>query len=263
MVHVCEEYAASFNIIFNGSKSLLMVFGNSHDCEVYVSGDPVKVVKSMKHLGHVITDDINDSAVQPIVNDFNTKVNTFLAYFNEVRCDVKNSLFNQYCTSFYGAHITMLYHKDVENLYVAWRKALRKLWHLPYRAHCNLLPHVSDSLPAKVMFCKRFLKHYISGFNSSNELVSTIYKSAMYSMSRLGKNVRYVCQEYGFDVWNTDFSSYNANGAITRKWNCSVNEEDVRIGVQVRELCIERDRLNDWLLDRGEVTDIIEYLCLS
>jgi hypothetical protein len=180
MIRVCEEYAASFNIIFNGNKRFLMIFGDSHYFEVYVCGDRVKVVNKMKHLGHVITDDVNDTLIQPIVNDFNVKFNTFLAYFNKVRCDVKNTLFKQYCTSFYGAHISVLYHKDIDNLYVTWRKAIRKVWQLPYRAHCKLLPRVSGLFPAKVMFCKRFLKHFLSGFNNSNEVVSAVYKSSMF-----------------------------------------------------------------------------------
>ncbi len=37
---------------------------------------------------HTVTNDINDSLVKPVINDFNVKVNTFLAYFNNVACDI-------------------------------------------------------------------------------------------------------------------------------------------------------------------------------
>ncbi len=43
--------------------------------------------------------------VKSVVNDFNVKVNTCLAYFNDVACEIKNTLFKEYCTSFYGSHL--------------------------------------------------------------------------------------------------------------------------------------------------------------
>lgn len=263
MIKVCEDYAASFNIIFNGSKSLLMIFGEYQDCEIYVCGERVNIVKKMKHLGHVITDDINDSLTQPIVNDFNVKFNTFLAYFKDIRCDVKNTLFKQYCSSFYGSHIAALYHRDINNLHVAWRKAIRRVWQLPDQAHCVLLPHISGLFPSKVMFCKRFLKHFLSGFNNQNEVVKTVFRSSMLNLSRLGKNFRHVCFEYDIDVWNTDFNSMNASRCTVGKWEANVIDENVRVGMQIKELCVMRGSMNEWLLDKSEMSDIIDHLCTT
>ncbi len=245
MITVCEDYAASFNIIFNGNKSLLMIFGKSIECNVFVCGQCVKVVKDMKHLGHVITDDINDTLIKPIVNDFNVKFNTFLAYFNDVRCDVKSTLFKQYCTSFYGSHVCALYDKDVENLYVSLRNAIRKVRQLPVRAHCRLLPHVCDMSSPKVMFYKRFIKHFMSGFHSKNEMVRTVFRSSLFNMSRLGKNFRHVCFENNINVWNVDLNTIGSKSIMFVFEN-----EDERVGAQVKELCIERDRISEWVLDR-------------
>ncbi len=47
----------------------------------------------MRYHGHTVTNDINDSVVKPVVHDFNVKVSIFLAYFNDVACDIKNMLF--------------------------------------------------------------------------------------------------------------------------------------------------------------------------
>ncbi len=69
-----------------------MIFGGGqHQCDIYVGGEMVDIVTCMIYLGHSVTNDINDSIVKPVVNDFNVKVNTFLAYFNDVACDIKNT----------------------------------------------------------------------------------------------------------------------------------------------------------------------------
>ncbi len=92
IVHVYEKYALEFNITFNGSKSQLMIFrGGQHQCDIYVGRDKVDIVTCMRYLGHTVTNDINDSLVKPVINDFNVKGNTFLAYFNIVACDLKNT----------------------------------------------------------------------------------------------------------------------------------------------------------------------------
>ena len=81
MIQVCERYASEFNITFNGSKSQMMIFGHGQfEGDIYVGGNRVEVVTCMNYLGHSVTNNINDSLVKPIINDFNVKVNTFLAY---------------------------------------------------------------------------------------------------------------------------------------------------------------------------------------
>ncbi len=42
------------------------------------------------------------------------------------------------------------------------------------------------------------------------------------------------------------------NNTIIGKWSESVNDEDKRVGMQVLELCIERDSLNEWVFGRGK-----------
>ncbi len=42
------------------------------------------------------------------------------------------------------------------------------------------------------------------------------------------------------------------NNKIIGKWSECVSDEDKRVGMQVLELCIERDSLNEWVFDKGE-----------
>ncbi len=43
------------------------------------------------------------------------------------------------------------------------------------------------------------------------------------------------------------------------KWSESVSDEDKRVGMQVLELCIERDSLNEWVFDTGK--SLILLIC--
>ncbi len=53
------------------------------------------------------------------------------------------------------------------------------------------------------------------------------------------------------------------NNKIIGKWSEGVSDEDKRVGMQVLELCIERDSLNEWMFDREEIFDIINFLCVT
>ncbi len=50
------------------------------------------------------------------------------------------------------------------------------------------------------------------------------------------------------------------NNIIIGKWSESVSDDDKRVGMQVLELCIERDILNEWVFDKGEIFNIIIFL---
>ncbi len=98
-----------------------MIFGGGqHEYDIYVGGNKVTC---MRYIADIVTNDINDRFIKPIINDFNVKVNTFLAYFNDVGCDIKNTLFKQYCTSFYESHLCTLFDRKIDDLYIALRKA--------------------------------------------------------------------------------------------------------------------------------------------
>ncbi len=51
---------------------------------IHVGRNKVDIIKCMRYLGQTVTNDINDSLVKPVINDFMKKVNTCLAYFNDV-----------------------------------------------------------------------------------------------------------------------------------------------------------------------------------
>jgi hypothetical protein len=266
MIHKCEKYALDYDIKFNGSKSQLMVYGdNNIDTDVYVFGDKVNIVTEMKYLGYKLSNDVSDSMIKPVINDFVSKFNSFTAYFDKIRCDVKNVLFKQYCTSFYGYQNCALYDNDMELINIAMRKAIRRLWQLPYRTHCSLLSHISDLPPCDVIFQKRFMSHFMLGYHNNNSIVQNIFKGSLFGHSRLSRNYRYVVNlikdSQGECSNILSHSHGSVKSLINNVWFSKCLSEDIRKAIQIKELCLDRDDLSDGFLERQEINDILQYLC--
>ena len=58
--------------------------------------------------------------------------------------------------------------RRVNEMFVAWRKVVRRLWKLPNMTHCNLLLPINSSLPIKILLEKRCAKFIHSCLNSNN-----------------------------------------------------------------------------------------------
>ena len=154
----------------------------------------------------MISNSIDGICLNNLVKYFNIKVNSFLGDFNQLTSVLKNKLFPLYCTSYYGSHLCDLHH--LEEINIQWRKAMRRIWGLPWRAHCNLVHNICKLLPPEVIFLKRFVKFFFDNLESDNNVINYIFRSAIKSNSRLGSNYIYIMHK--FDI------SLNA-GIIDRK----------------------------------------------
>ena len=268
MIRICEEYAIEYNIVFNGAKSKLIVFGGNSDSirvNITVNNARVDRVSELNHLGTYINQDGNNPMVGHIVRDFNVKINTFLTDFGGANSMLKNMLFDKYCLSLYGSQHCMLSASGMNDLYISWRKAIRRIWRLPYRAHNRLLPLIADHMPLDVMLQNRFINYYLTGFHHDNEHIRFIFRTSLYYCTRLCKNIVYVAEKIKENV--CDIVRQEQNNVwkknIMGKWSKSVDENDYMISMQVRELVHQRDTIDPWLLDNNEIEDIIFMLTVT
>ncbi len=65
------------------------------------------------------------------VEYFNQQSNIFLAYFKHANSNIRNALFQNYSTSFYASQILSLFGNCMEDIYTAWRIAMRRVWRVP------------------------------------------------------------------------------------------------------------------------------------
>ena len=132
MIKVCEDYANEHSIIFNCSKSKLLIFGDylGHVL-IEVNGESVPTCKDVVHLGITLSSKTTDKYdyVKIGAEKFNRQFNFFQATYKQCYTTVKQSLFMQYCGSLYGSQLWPLWHKNMDFFYAQWRKALKRCGH--------------------------------------------------------------------------------------------------------------------------------------
>ena len=152
-------------------------------------------VDQITHLGHILCANIDDAMdIRKRMSDFACQVNYFLAKFSHLSVLLRSKLFANFCQSFYGSQLWLLTHKVLCELEVVWRKAVRRVWHLPRTAHYALLPIFARGMSLGDMLHVRFTNVANSCLFSDNYLVSFISSVAISSQRHtFGCNSTTVC----------------------------------------------------------------------
>jgi len=148
----------------------------------------------------------------------------------------------------------------------SWRKALRCIFNLPPNTHSNILPIISDILPAFDEICKRTSRFISSCLNSSSCLVHFIswhgvnfYKYG----SPLGSNALIVCKHFS---WH--FESFNSrcidltNNRVFKYWfHSQLNFDIISTALFLLELLFVRDGCLELTgFSKQQLTEIINYV---
>ena len=79
------------------------------------------------------------SSLQKTVVLCSSSFNIFRADFGHISSQLKNELFQKYCCVFYGSPLWPLEGAMIQSLCVDWRKALRCVWSVNNRTHCDII----------------------------------------------------------------------------------------------------------------------------
>ena len=93
----------------------------------------------------------------------------------------------------------LLRSRDIDRIYVTWRKIIRRLWNVPYRTHGRLLPVLLDDYSIEVQFMLRFSNFILKASQSDNSHLSMCANLAYFSDTPVAGNMRVLAQ-----VLNTD-----------------------------------------------------------
>jgi len=184
MLVICDNYAKDYSISFIASKSKCLVIlpanrrclnDNLRKCPFYVRDNPIEYVDSFVHLGHVITNLLadNDNILRKR-NEFIGQVNNVLCFFSKLKSYIVYKLFQSYCMSLYGCELWLLSNIHIEELCVSWWNSLRRVWRLPYKTHCYLLPLLSQCLSLEDKICRRSYNFIRDCLCNSSRLVTAI-----------------------------------------------------------------------------------------
>ena len=141
---------------------------------------------------------------------------------------------------------------------------MRRIWGLPWRAHCNLVHNICKLLPPEVIFLKRFVKFFFDNLESDNNVINYIFRSAITSNSRLGSNYRYIMHKCNVslnaNIIDKQTTSTKLCNMIIEQWNLNLSDGDKRVSEHIVELVQRRDSLEHWFLSKKEIQDVIEML---
>ena len=129
MVTICESYAEQYKILFNPQKSKLMCFNvRCMDFQLRLCGKTVNIVQNETYLGNYIGNDIVDRGITQSACSFLQKTNHIVAEFSMLDSYSLCKLHSTYCMSLYGSELWNYNSRYVEQIFVSWRKAMRKVF---------------------------------------------------------------------------------------------------------------------------------------
>ena len=167
-------------------------------CPVSIlNGKPLQSVKEAKLLGCTVTHDLRDTNdIQKKVHSLYGEVNSLVANFSGAAEPVKQRLFNAQCTSFYGSQAWQLHSPDIDKLYVAWKKSLRRLFQLPYMTRSHLVAPLTAMKPFMDQIVSRHNKMIDSIDKGRNSVLKFIVNNSIYYDGPIGKNVKFCEKHY-------------------------------------------------------------------
>ena len=93
---------------------------------------------------------------------------------------ITTQVLNICCSSLYGSLVWNLNHVCIAEVYVTWRKGVRRVWSLPADTHSELFTVVCDSIPfLHVVFCRT--TNFINCcLNSSSEIENYVARHGVF-----------------------------------------------------------------------------------
>ena len=102
LIDVAYNYGCQYDIIFNSSKSQMMVFDTrkiGHTVDFSIGSSTMNETTSYRYLGHIITNNLSDEAdIEEKVRSLYVRCNSLLRKFYFCSDKVKNKLFSCYCS---------------------------------------------------------------------------------------------------------------------------------------------------------------------
>lgn len=267
LLRTCEMIAPEISLSFNVAKTkALFILPKGGDLlglsefSISLSGFDIDWVNKWSHLGHVISNDLNDE--QDILDKrlkLIRKINWVLCYFSELNSYTRMHLLQAYCMNCYGCVLWQLNHPKIELLTRVWRKGLRRALRIHKCTHCCLLPSLTGHPEMLDQFRIKQIKFLKKAMCNKNMIVSSIAHQAMFircMLSPLGNSFLTACLHYSISP-GKDLSAMLSN--IYHQLSKVSNMD---IGSALLELLLIRDGflcLDDFSM--FEVNQFINIIC--
>ncbi len=167
---------------------------------IFLNNQILEVVESTIHLGNPLgSKHINN--VKEAIGEMNKRLNVAMSLFGNVKSSILHKLFKVFCTAFYGSQLWDYSLQTIQSVWVSWRKAIRKIYKLPQRANCHLLPLLCKDVSIEQQLHSRFLRFICDALNSKNECVNICARAAINgSRSAACNSVNFSCHKYKINI---------------------------------------------------------------
>ncbi len=196
---------------------------DSYGCDIYVGSKNVGSVTHMRYLGHTVTNGVNGNFFKFVINDFNVKLNTFVAYFNAVACYLCNNaqvfmdLISVYCLT-EKIKICILLGGKIYQRYGV------------YHVWLNVIYYQISLVWCLGRFC--LANVFITGYCIKTRMVSMALRSSMCNVSWLGSNIWDVCFKNDIELHSLHTMTIGeTNTKNIGKWSENVNDEHQTVGM--------------------------------
>ena len=164
-----------------------------------------------------------------------------------------------HCMPLYGSVLWDLADASTSRFYVAWRKAVRTLLHLPPRTHCSLLPPLCMDLEPRSQLLLRFAKFVRALGASPNPKVQQCLAVAVrgsgsafsHSLSAASDRFKIARHLLASSIPCVDLEE-NPDAAFLRDLLCLRHEEQTRAYPA---------RPPTYALSLSEINEIVLYIC--
>ena len=191
MVTICEDFGREYDVLYNPTKSKVIVFDSNKSCvfkgnnnnglTVVLNGCDITEVKELLYLGNIIRSDMADvSDIRQKISDLNARTNSLCHKFGSASYSVKCVLFYSKCVHAYGAETWDLSANECLAYWAACRQAMRRVMGLPPSCPSAIVESISG-IPSGHSVVIKKAQNIINCFAmSDNVFVANIYKQSMY-----------------------------------------------------------------------------------
>ena len=252
MLTICEEFSIQYDIIFNATKSKLIVYNTSSENlnPLFMNESMIPLSECEKHLGCCIGKNCMSKRIDKLICEMYSNVNKLMINFHKCSIDVKYTLFKSFCMPLYGASLLNYDSKDVNRLLTAWRKCMRRILNVSTLTHCNLIHKIVRDVPVDFTLHKRLLK-FISMCLNNKLSVLALKVAVSGSQSAMCKSINFICETYSVCKYSL----------LDRLVHIYYNDTlHTHISGAIREFLELRHQSGNHD-DIANITEILKYLC--
>ena len=193
---------------------------------------------------------------EKLLSNYNVRVHAVNGAFKHLPYNVKLSLSITFCRSMYGSGLVNMSDAYQERLDVTWRKSVRLLLSVPYRAHGRVLPLLCGDFGIRETIFNQILNFFRKLSNCKESQYRVVFNNIYVgSQSCVSENLRYLCQCFGCDMplLLTRDKCYIRNFFLRR---ANFNETVYNLAEFAKCILEARDLLNEFLT-KQQCNDIL------